>query len=145
MPYGVSVKFFWLEPHFFQVRQIHFIPSHIYTAKIRMVGTYIFCAVEGLAQLYLCNIEQRTPFPIFWKFKNKLFINKFCMCILTDIIRVILTTEDDGFLLLPLDFALLDEFFFLYTDALQQDGSRFVIRVLWYKLAMNSEVEDFGL
>ena len=44
-----------------------------------------------------------------------------------------------------LDFALLDEFFFLYTDALQQDGSRFVIRVLWYKLAMNSEVEDFGL
>ena len=38
----------------------------------------------------------------------------------------------------------LDEFFFLCTDALQQDGSRFVIRVLRHKLATNGEVEDFG-
>ena len=66
------------------------------------------------------------------------------MRILTDIIRVILTTEDDGFLLVSLDFALLDEFFFLCTDALQQDGSRLVVWVLWYKLAMNGEIEDFG-
>ena len=144
MPYGVSVEFFWFEPHCFQVRQIHFIPAHIHTAKIRIVDTYIFCAVEGLTQLYLCNVEQRTPFPIVWKLKNKLFINRFRMRILTDIIRVILTTEDDGFLLVSLDFALLDEFLFLCTDALQQDGSRLVVWVLWYKLAMNGEIEDFG-
>ena len=34
-----------------------------------------------------------------------------------EIIRVILTTEDDGFLLVSLDFALLDEFFFLCSDS----------------------------
>ena len=38
----------------------------------------------------------------------------------------------------------LDEFFFLCTDALQQDRSRFVVRILWYKLATNGEVENFG-
>ena len=57
---------------------------------------------------------------------------------------VILTTEDDGFLLIPLELALLDEFFFLCTDALQQDRGRFVIWILWYELATNSEIEDFG-
>ena len=60
------------------------------------------------------------------------------------IIRVILATEDDGFLLVTLNLTLLDEFFFLCTDTLQQDRGRFIIRILWYKLATNSEIEDFG-
>ncbi len=43
------------------------------------------------------------------------------------IIRVIITSEDNGFLFIPLDFALFYQLFFLCTDAFQKDGSRFVI------------------
>ena len=58
---------------------------------------------------------------------------------------VILTTEDDGFLLIPLNLALLDEFFFLCPDAFQKDRRRLIIRVLRNELASDSEVEDFHL
>ena len=60
------------------------------------------------------------------------------------IIRVILTTEDDRFLLVTLEFALLDELFFLCPNAFQQDGGRFVSGVLGDELAANGEIKDFG-
>ena len=66
------------------------------------------------------------------------------MCILTNIIRVILTFEDDRFLLVTLDLALFDELFFLCTDAFQKNRSRLIIRVLRYKFASNSKVENLG-
>lgn len=65
------------------------------------------------------------------------------MRILTDIIRVILTTEDDGFLLVTLDFTLSDELFFLCSDAFQKDRGRFVIRVLRDKLTTDCKIKDF--
>ena len=60
------------------------------------------------------------------------------------IIRVILTTEDDGFLLVTLDFPLFDEFFFLCSDVFQKCRSRFVVWILWHKPSMNGKVKDFG-
>ena len=100
--------------------------------------------------LWFCTLHAQkagtpsTPHPSIRQFKRYFIANVFDFVTYLLIIRVILTTEDDGFLLVSLDFALLDEFFFLCTDALQQDGSRLVVWVLWYKLAMNGEIEDFG-
>lgn len=59
--------------------------------------------------------------------------------------RVILTTEDDGFLLIPLDLALLDEFFFLSPNTLQKNGSRLISWILWHKLATDGKVKYLGL
>ena len=57
---------------------------------------------------------------------------------------VILTFEDDGFLLIPLDLALLDEFFFLSPNTLQKNGSRLISWILCHKLTSDSEIENFG-
>ena len=85
-----------------------------------------------------------APCPAFWQFKRYFIADIFDLATNLLIIRVILTTEDDGFLLIPLELTLLDEFFFLCTDAFKQDRSRLVIRVLRHKLAANGEIKDFG-
>ena len=59
------------------------------------------------------------------------------------IIRVIITFEDDRFLLITLDFSLLDKFFFFSTDTLKKNRSRLVIRVLWDNFTTDGKVENF--
>ena len=57
---------------------------------------------------------------------------------------VIITFKDNRFLLITLDFALFNKFFFFSTDTLKKNRSRLVIRVLWDKFATDGEVEDFS-
>lgn len=56
---------------------------------------------------------------------------------------VILTFEDNGFLLVTFDFALFDEFFFLCSDTFQKSRSWLIIWILWNKLSTDSKIEDF--
>ena len=60
------------------------------------------------------------------------------------IVRVILTTVDDRFPLVLLYFALFNEFFFLYADAVKQDGGGLVVWVLRDKFTTNGEIENMG-
>ncbi len=60
------------------------------------------------------------------------------------IIRVIITFEDDRFLLITLDFALLNQFLFFGSYAFKKNRSRFIIRVLWNEFSSNCKVKNFG-
>ena len=57
--------------------------------------------------------------------------------------KLIITFEDDRFLLITLDFSLLDKFFFFSTDTLKKNRSRLVIRVLWDNFTTDGKVENF--
>ena len=60
-------------------------------------------------------------------------------------VTVIITSEDEGFVLVPLHFPGFDQGFFLCLDFLQQLGSGLVIRVLRDEFAPYGEVEDLLL
>ena len=49
----------------------------------------------------------------------------------------IIPSENDGFVLVLFDFALLDEQLFLRPNTLQQSLCRLVRRVLWYQFALH--------
>ena len=85
-----------------------------------------------------------TPRPTVRQFKRNLIIDIHDLVADLLIIRVILTTEDDGFLLVTLDFACLYQLFFLCSDAFQKNRRRLIGRILRYKLATDGEVENFG-
>ena len=85
-----------------------------------------------------------APCPAFWQFKRYFIADIFDLAANLLIIRVILTFEDDRFLLVTLDLALFDEIFFLCPDAFQKNRSRLIIRVLRYKFASNGKVENLG-
>ena len=72
-------------------------------------------------------------------------VNLFLMCTSGKIIRVILTAEDEGFLLVTLDFSGFDLLFLVRSDTFQQDRRGLVSRVLRDKLASNGEIEDLCL
>ena len=48
----------------------------------------------------------------------------------------IIPSENDGFVLITLDFACLNQLLLLRTNALQKDGSWFISRVLWNKFSL---------
>lgn len=56
----------------------------------------------------------------------------------------IITFEDDRFLLITLDFALLNQFLFFGSYAFKKNRSRFIIRVLWNEFSSNCKVKNFG-
>ena len=49
----------------------------------------------------------------------------------------IIPSEDDGFVLVTLDFASLNQLFLLRMNTLQKDRSGFIVRALWNKLFLN--------
>lgn len=55
---------------------------------------------------------------------------------------IIITSDDDGFLFVALNFSLFDEFFFFLTDTIQEDRSRFISGVLRDKQTTDGKVED---
>ena len=55
---------------------------------------------------------------------------------------IIITSDDDGFLFVALNFPLFDEFFFFLTDTIQEDRSRFISGVLRDKQTTDGKVED---
>ena len=52
------------------------------------------------------------------------------MIALLKIIRVILTTENDRFPLVLLDYALFDEIFLLCMDTIKKNRSRFIVGIM---------------
>ncbi|CUQ25633.1 Uncharacterised protein [Flavonifractor plautii] len=54
----------------------------------------------------------------------------------------IIPSENDRFVLVTLDFASLNQLFFLSTNAFQKDGSRFVRGVLRNKFSLNGFLQD---
>ena len=54
----------------------------------------------------------------------------------------IIPSENDGFVLVSLDFARLNQLFLFSTNALQKDRSGFIGRILWHQFALNCFLED---
>ena len=99
----------------------------------RGFATSNFLTAQGL---------QPRPFPCVRDIKWDFFINTTYYCTNLLIIRVIITSEDDRFLFVALNFSLFDEFFFFLTDTIQEDRSRFISGVLRDKQTTDGKVED---
>ena len=82
-------------------------------------------------------IDEETPFPPLWYFKRYLLINTLhlpCSKYLL-IIGIVLTTVDNGCVLVTFDFLLLDQAFFLLANLIKQNAC-------WFGI-MNSAVQVF--
>ena len=58
------------------------------------------------------------------------------------LIMRIIPSENDRFVLVTLDFTSLNQLFFLRTNAFQKGRSRFIVRILWNKFALNRFLQD---
>ena len=57
------------------------------------------------------------------------------------IVRVILTSEYNGFPFISLEFASFDKRFLFHADTFQQNGGGLVSRVLWDELTTDCKVK----
>ena len=81
------------------------------------------------------------PFPRIGNLKWQLIIDATFNYIDLLIIRII-PSENDRFMLVTFDFALFDKLFFFCVNTLQQNGGRFIGRVLRNKFSLNSILEN---
>ena len=83
-------------------------------------------------------IPKSCPFPPLWNLKRNLLINTFHFPRSEKllIIGIIITTVNDRFVFIFLDFLFLDQSSFFGSDTFKKYRCRFVIRILRYKFAL---------
>ena len=87
------------------------------------------------------TIIEPTPPPTLRNLKRNLIINTPLHTVAQLIMRII-PFENDGFVLILLDFSCLDKLLLFSSDAFKKNGSRFIVWALGYKLALYSLLEN---
>ena len=113
---------------------------------IKVKNPSIICYISSIniyAVTIITYFTKATYFPCFREIIKLPSIKRFFKFSSPQIIRVIITFEDNRVLLITLNFTLLNQSFFFGSYAFKKNGSRLIIRVLRYKFTTNSKIKNF--